>query len=89
MFSYFAVTGKSLEHDRASSCSPRCSPEAISPIKRDYAIADVALGVGIVTAGLAVWSIVSSDSAPPAQRVNGLDVRAINGGAKVVLLSNF
>ncbi len=88
-FSYFAVTGKSLEHDRASSCSPRCSPDAVSPIKRDYAIADVALGVGLVTAGLAVWSMVSSDGVPSAQSVKWLDVRATNGGAKVVLLSDF
>ena len=89
VFSYFAIMGKSLEHDRASTCSPRCSPEAIAPIKRDYLIADVALGLGLVTAAVATWSALSRESSPPAQSGQWLDVRATNGGAKLVVGHEF
>jgi hypothetical protein len=89
VFSYFAIAGKSLERNRASSCSPRCAPDSISPIKRDYAIADVGLAVGVVTAGLAVWSILSHGNPSPPQSSHWLDVRAGNGGVGLVLGEEF
>ncbi len=89
VFSYFAIAGKSLEHDRASSCSPRCAPDSISPIKRDYAIADVGLAVGVVTAGLAVWSFLSHGNPAPQQSSHWLDMRAGNGGVGLMLGHEF
>lgn len=53
-FVVFALTGKGSEKDLASSCGPNCSDEQLSPVKRDYAIADVSLVIGLVAAAAAV-----------------------------------
>jgi hypothetical protein len=53
-FVYFAATGKGKENDLAKTCSPRCTDDDVKPVKRDYLIGDIALGVGIASAALAV-----------------------------------
>lgn len=49
-FAFFALSGKGAEKDLASSCSPSCSDDQLAPVKRDYLIADVSLGIGLVAA---------------------------------------
>jgi hypothetical protein len=49
-FAFFALSGKGTENDLASSCSPSCSDAQLAPVKRDYLIADVSLGIGVVAA---------------------------------------
>ncbi len=49
-FAFFAVSGKDAEKDLAHSCSPSCSDDQLAPVKRDYLIADVSLGIGVVAA---------------------------------------
>lgn len=66
-FAFFALAGKGEEKDLASSCSPTCSDDQLSPVKRDYLVADVSLGIGvaatIVTALLALPALTDSGSA--------------------------
>jgi hypothetical protein len=54
-FVYFAATGKSAEKDLASSCSPNCSSSDVSPVHRDYLIADISLAVAAIGTVAAVW----------------------------------
>jgi hypothetical protein len=65
-FSYFAIAGKTLEKNRARTCSPSCTDDQVAPVRRDYAIADVSLGVGVIAAGLATWLFLRARSAPRA-----------------------
>jgi hypothetical protein len=70
-FTFFALSGKSAEKDLASSCGPSCSDAQLSPVKRDYLVADISLVVGIVAVATAVvlaWPALSqsSQSAPSA-----------------------
>jgi hypothetical protein len=61
-FTIFALSGKGAEKDLASSCSPNCKDDELSTVKRDYAIADVSLVVGLVAAAVAVvlaWPAIS------------------------------
>jgi hypothetical protein len=55
-FAFFGITGKSdLGHLRAD-CAPTCSDAAIATVKREMTIADVSLGVAIVSLTVAaVW----------------------------------
>lgn len=53
-FAFFAISGKGDEHDLAGSCSPRCTDAEVAPVKRDYLVADVSLGVAVVAAAVAV-----------------------------------
>jgi hypothetical protein len=59
-FTFFALSGKSTEHDLAGSCGPRCSDDEVSPVKTKYAIADVSLLIGIAAAAVAVVLAVPS-----------------------------
>lgn len=70
-FAFFALSGKGEEKDLASSCQPNCKDDQLSPVKRDYLIADISLAVGIVAAAAAVilaWPALS-DSSETAARV--------------------
>ena len=89
VFSYFAIAGKSLEKGRAASCSPRCSPAEISPIKRDYVIADIALGIGVVAAATAGWVFLSQGSSPSSQSTGWIDVKSTTGGARLEVGTQF
>ncbi len=53
-FVFFAASGKGAENRLASSCNPNCSNDQLSPVKRDYLFADIALVIGVVAAATAV-----------------------------------
>jgi hypothetical protein len=52
------------------ACKPQCNPDDVSGVKRDRLIGDVLLGVGVVSAGLAVYFLVS---AKPARKSTALE----------------
>jgi hypothetical protein len=64
-FTTFAVLGKSLENDRASTCKPRCSDAQVAPVHVDYAVADASLAAAVVLAGAATWVFVASRAHEP------------------------
>ncbi|HEY8075692.1 MAG TPA: hypothetical protein VIF62_16315 [Labilithrix sp.] len=66
-FGFFALHGKSTEHDLQSSCSPHCADSDVQPIKRDYLVADISLGVGIVALAAAIVLVVAAPSEPVVQ----------------------
>ena len=45
-FAIFAGIGKSKQSSLENSCEPHCSPSDLSPMKTEYLVGDVALGVG-------------------------------------------
>jgi uncharacterized membrane protein len=58
----FAILGKS-EKNTLSDCAPYCKESSrgtYDNLKRDYLIADIGFGVGVVSAGVATWLLVSS-----------------------------
>ena len=64
----FCIAGNSLRGTLDASCKPTrsCNPSDVDTIKTDYVIADVSLGVGIVSlAAATVLFIVGYTSAPP------------------------
>jgi hypothetical protein len=64
-FVFFALSGKGSEKDLASSCGPSCSDDQLSPVKRDYLIADISLVIGLaaaVSAGVLAWPALSGPS---------------------------
>ncbi len=66
-FAYFALHGKGTEHDLQKSCEPHCTGSDVSPIKRDYLVADISLAVGVVALAATVVLLVTAPSAPPPQ----------------------
>lgn len=68
-FAYLGLSGRSEQRSLEASCSPRCSPEQIDPIRRKYLLADVSLGVGVVALGAATWLALSSSPSPSSARL--------------------
>lgn len=66
VFTGFALAGKGAEKDLANTCSPRCTDDQLSPVKRDYLIADIGLAVGIVATAAAIilaWPAITGQPA--------------------------
>jgi len=97
----FALLGKSKKGD-IDACSPNCSSDArpsYNDLKRDYLIADIGFGIGVVSAGVATWLFLAPNgpkpeaSATSATRSKALSIRpvafALPGGGAVVLSGGF
>ena len=54
-FAFFALTGKSDEDGLACADTKTCTDDDIDPIKQKYLFADIGLGVGVVSLGLATY----------------------------------
>jgi hypothetical protein len=52
-FAYFAASGQSDVDDLRSSCAPRCAASDVSSARTKIAIANIALGVSVVSLGIA------------------------------------
>lgn len=93
-FAYFGLTGKSEENSvRASNCAPNCSSSQIDPIKTKYVLADVSLGVGVVSLGLATYFFFASmhktsSKSENAQRLR-FDVAATPKGSFATVSGSF
>ena len=54
-FTTFAFLGNSQARDLERSCSPNCQPGQVDSVKTKYHLADVSLGVGLVSVGVATY----------------------------------
>ncbi len=83
-FAYFALTGRSQRSDLESSCSPNCSQSKIDEVDQSFLFADISLGVGVVSLGVATYLLLSGSSDAPAAssaRSLPLSLMAAPGGA--------
>jgi hypothetical protein len=78
-FATFAIVGYSTQQNLGSSCSPNCKDSQVDPIRTDYRVADIGLGVGLVSAAVAAYFLVTHGGAA---RV-GAALRPAPGGAAV------
>jgi hypothetical protein len=63
VFSTFAILGDTLAHSRNESCGPHCTSAEVSPIVTEYRVADIGLGVGLVSAAVAAYFFIRGPSA--------------------------
>jgi hypothetical protein len=74
------------DNELLDQCSPNCSQESVDHVKSMYIAADVALGVGVVSLGVATWLYFSESSGTaPADHAQldkmQFDVMPLRGGA--------
>jgi hypothetical protein len=67
-FAFFAITGKYTENSLRASCAHACTHDQVSEVRRDYLLADVALGAGVAALGGALWIALSHSSHAKASR---------------------
>lgn len=58
-FAYFGSTGKSEENDLAETCAPNCTPGDVDAAHRKMLIADISLGISLVSLGAATYLYVT------------------------------
>lgn len=92
-FGYFGLTGQNdVANMRApGGCAPNCQESQVDAAKTKLLVADVSLGVGVVSLGLAAFFFFRRGSAPP--RATALDLRpdveAGPGGGVATLHGSF
>jgi hypothetical protein len=63
-FGIFGLLGKSQRDDLQRTCAPDCQPNQVDSVKTKYIVADVSLGVGVLSAGIATYLYVASRRDP-------------------------
>ena len=87
-FALFALQGKSKQSDLdEQGCKPKCETEEVDEVRQSFLIADVALGIGLVSLGVATYLYLkdeppSEQAARPPIQVDVVGSR--RGGAAVV-----
>ncbi len=82
-FALFGSAGKSQEADLRDSCAPNCADSKVDEVKTKYLFADISLGVGIVSLGVATYFFLSppgGGDAPADSKAVRFDVAATPGG---------
>lgn len=90
VFAYLGATTSSDVSDMRSSCAPDCDQSRVDADKKKALFADVALGVGVVSLGVAtVLLLTGHPSKPAAAAALPLDVRASPKGAMATVGASF
>ncbi len=91
-FTYFAIKGRQEQSDLQNGCAPYCQQSDADSMHRKYLIADICLGVGVASLGVATYLLIrhaSRGSAEtPSSRV-AVDVAAARDGAGLSLRGRF
>ena len=74
-FAYFGLRGRSQLDDLESTCAPRCDPSDRDAVHTKLLIADVSLGVAVVSFGVATWLFLRKPAS------EGVSVAPLPGGA--------
>jgi hypothetical protein len=91
-FAFFALSGKSDQNGLACADSKTCTDSDLDPIKKKYLYADISLGVGVVSLGVATYLLLSKPSkespVDEAKRVR-FDVAPARGGGFAAVSGSF
>ena len=83
-FGTLAFLGRSEQSELERSCSPRCSPDQVKPMKTKFLIADIGLAVFAVSLGGAGYLVLSRPTTSSAQ-----GSAALQGGAQLDFVGTF
>jgi hypothetical protein len=78
----FAWLGtKARSHERVlESCKPECSDGSVDAVSKRYLLANVSLGVSVVSIGVATWLLLSGGSPSAAPTAGGRDGFSLSAG---------
>lgn len=89
-FAYFGLSGRADRDHLLDTCAPYCSKDDEKPARNRLLIADIALGVGIVSLGVATVLVLTAPSAPKADKAAlRVDAVPVAGGAVGLLGGSF
>lgn len=90
-FTYFALKGRSQWSSLEGGCKPSCDPSDVEAMRKKFLVADVSLGVALVTAGLGAYLLVSrhTEEAPAAAPTVSFDLGVAHGGGFATIDARF
>ncbi|MEZ4221924.1 MAG: hypothetical protein R3B13_13410 [Polyangiaceae bacterium] len=89
-FTYFALSGKSDQNDLESRCAPNCKQSEADSLNQKYLIADISLGVAVLSLGAATYFFLSSGSTEPAKGGDiGFGMQPTRGGVALGARGSF
>lgn len=90
-FVTFALLGNGEKSSVKSQCAPFCSDDELAPIQTRYLVADISLGVGVVSLGAAAYFYFTRPTVPAATHppTVGFDVAPTRGGGVLQLHRTF
>lgn len=83
-FAALGAWGRASEDELETTCSPQCAQSQVSSVRTKYALADVSLGVGVASLGLAAYFALAGDSTEAPARSASLAVMARPDGGGFV-----
>jgi hypothetical protein len=87
---YFGVAGMNQRSDDLTRCAPHCSAAERSSIQTKFVIADVALGVGLVSSGVAAYFFLRHRQRSQAAAATSVDLSPRpDGGGEVIVTGHF
>jgi hypothetical protein len=89
---YFGLSGLSDRNNLKQTCgtTSTCSQSSVDSIKTKFTIADIALGVGVVSTAISVYLFVAPQaSQAPAASSAAFDVAPVPGGAEMTVGGRF
>jgi hypothetical protein len=89
-FAYFAITGRHDAAELRDSCgrNKTCTEDQVSPVRTKLLVADISLGVGLVSLGAATYAFLTRPKAEPPPPVTA-DVAVGRGSTHVTLRGAF
>jgi hypothetical protein len=92
-FAFFGLRGSSAQGELDErGCKPDCPRDAVDGIRRDYLLANVGLGVGVLALGAAAYvhfSAAASGGSPSPAAHGTVAARPVPGGAACALSGSF
>ena len=88
-FGYFGLRGRAEVDEMRAECAGHCPSSQVDAARQKLLVADVSLGVGLVSAGIATYLFwrAATPAAKPAPR--GVTVMPLAGGVAAVWLEHF
>lgn len=88
-FGYFGLRGRSEVSDMRSECAGHCAASRVDAAYEKLLAADVSLGVGLVSAGIATYFFWRAATPPPAAPVREVTVAPFASGVAAVWIERF
>jgi hypothetical protein len=88
-FAYFGLKGRSEILSLRERCDGACPQDEVDAAHRKLIVADVSLGVGLVTGGLATWLFLRERPAEQHARIDRVDFVATPGGGVALIGGRF
>jgi hypothetical protein len=88
---YFGISGLSSRGNLEKTCGPTssCSQASVNSVRTKFTVADIALGVGVVSTAISAYLFLAAPKEPTSSHATAVDVTPVPGGAAMSVAGRF